>query len=63
MSFWIWTGALVAAVLASGGIFFDIMPALAMAMVLAAMTALGWMRRTAPHDHWREFRKRKPWEF
>jgi hypothetical protein len=30
--------------------------------MIATGSMLAWVYSTAPHDHWREFRKRRPWE-
>jgi hypothetical protein len=54
--------ALLAAGTGAAGLYFDSMSALALAGLLATGSVFAWARSTAPHDHWRQFKRRHPWE-
>lgn len=56
MSLWGQLGAVLAALVGSGGLYLENTVLLVIAMVLALGSAISWIRWTAPHDHWREFR-------
>jgi len=56
----------VAALLAAGtgaaGICYDSTPVVVLAALLATGSVVEWVRSTAPHDHWREYKRRRPGE-
>ena len=54
--------ALLAAGTGAAGLYYDSMTTLVLAGLLAAGAVFAWVRSTAPHDHWRQFKRRHPWE-
>jgi hypothetical protein len=53
---------LAGAGLAAVGIYLESTP-LVLAATLASLGSVAvWVRVTAPHDHWEEFRKKRPWD-
>jgi hypothetical protein len=54
--------ALLAAGTGVAGLYYESTPALVLAGLVALGSAIGWARSTAPHDHWRDFKRRPPWE-
>ncbi|MGO8993101.1 MAG: hypothetical protein ACLQVI_07220 [Polyangiaceae bacterium] len=50
--------ALLAAGTGVAGIYYESTPMAAVAALVATGSVIGWARFTAPHDHWREFRRR-----
>ena len=61
MSLWGRMSGIFAAVLGSVGLYFESTTFIIVATIIAAASAISWTRWTAPHDHWREFRKRRSW--
>ena len=55
-------GALVAAGTGAAGVYYESTPVLVVATLVAMGSVVGWVRSTAPHDHWRGLRRRRPWE-
>jgi hypothetical protein len=53
-------GALVAAGTGAVGIYYEYMPLVIAATVVATISIFGWVRMTAPHDHWAGMRRRRP---
>jgi hypothetical protein len=59
---WGQLGALFAAILGGAGLYFEITVVIVVATVAAMVSVVLWMRATAPHDHWRQFQRRNPWD-
>ncbi len=53
-------GALLAAALGVGGIYYESTPVVMASTVAAIVLIIRWIQWTAPHDHWRAFRRRRP---
>jgi hypothetical protein len=53
-------GALVAAGTGGAGLYYESMPVVLAAILGSVAIIVTWLRRSAPHDHWRDFRRRHP---
>jgi hypothetical protein len=53
-------GALLAAAMGAGGIYYESTPLILASSLGAVALIVQWLRWTAPHDHWRAFRRRHP---
>jgi hypothetical protein len=53
-------GALMAAATGAAGIYYESTPIVLAASVGAVAFIIRWISWTAPHDHWREFRRKRP---
>jgi hypothetical protein len=51
--------AIAAVACGGGGLVFESTPMVVAGTALAVVSAMAWVRSTAPHDHWKEMRKRK----
>jgi hypothetical protein len=60
IAFWGRFSAIFAALFGSSGLYFESNALLVLAALAALTSALYWVRSTAPHDHWAEFRRRTP---
>jgi zinc transporter ZupT len=50
----------LAAALGAAGIYFESMPLILAATAGAIVFIVMWIRFTAPHDHWRALRRKRP---
>jgi hypothetical protein len=62
MSFWGRAWAVTAALLGGLGLFTESTPIVVLATIAAIGSVIGWVRWSSPHDHWRQFRRRRPWD-
>jgi hypothetical protein len=53
-------GCLLAAAIAAGGIYYESTPIVLASAIGAMALIIHWIRWTAPHDHWRAFRRKRP---
>jgi hypothetical protein len=53
-------GAPIAAAAAAAGIYYESTTIIVLATLMAAASVIGWVRWSAPHDHWRALRRRRP---
>jgi hypothetical protein len=60
MSFYGRAGAVTSALLGCAGLYFESTSLVVVATLAAMASVVSWTRWTAPHDHWREFRRRGP---
>jgi hypothetical protein len=51
--------AIAAVACGAGGLVFESTPMIFAGTALAVVSAMAWIRWTAPHDHWKEMRKRR----
>jgi hypothetical protein len=60
MSAFVRGGTPIAAAAAAAGIYYESTVLVVVATLLAAASVIGWVRWSAPHDHWRDLRRRRP---
>jgi hypothetical protein len=53
-------GAILAAATGAAGIYYESTPMVLAATLGAVAFIVTWFRLNAPHDHWREFRRKRP---
>ncbi|MGO9709194.1 MAG: hypothetical protein ACLQBL_10040 [Polyangiaceae bacterium] len=53
-------GPPLAAVIGAGGIYYESTVAVVLATLVAMVSVISWVRWSAPHDHWRALRRRRP---
>jgi hypothetical protein len=53
-------GALMAAAMCAAGIYYESMPIVLAASLGATAFIVRWITWSAPHNHWRDFRRRRP---
>jgi len=53
-------GAVLAAAAGAGAVYYESTPLITASMIGATVLLVQWIRWTAPHDHWRAFRRRRP---
>jgi hypothetical protein len=56
-------GILMSASMAGAGVYFESTTIVVCATVAAMACVINWVRWTAPHDHWRALRRRRPHDF
>jgi hypothetical protein len=55
--------AVLAAVVLAGAVYVQSTPLLVLATLAGVSCVMRWIRWTAPHDHWREMRRKRFWDF
>jgi hypothetical protein len=53
-------GALLAAATGGAGVYYESTPIVLAATLGATAFIVSWIRLSAPHDHWRAFRRKRP---
>jgi hypothetical protein len=54
------TGASATALVGAVGVYLESSATIAVAMSMALLGIVSWLRASAPHDHWRGMRRRNP---
>ena len=60
MGLWGRGGAVAAAICGAWGLYSESTIAVVLATLVAMASMIAWTRWTAPHDHWRDFRRKNP---
>ena len=54
--------ALLAASLMAGAVYLQSTPLLVVATLAGMSCVMRWLQWSAPHDHWRGLRRKRPWD-
>jgi hypothetical protein len=53
---------MLAAAVGAAGLYYESTPIMMAATLAALAFVISWIRWTTPHNHWRSFRRRRPWD-